>query len=62
MADRFYTFNRGDSRAGVAASQQNTDVELIVDDAVGLEKKDILLALDRIKEEIQKDSGFTKGG
>ena len=62
MADRFYGANRGAERATTAASQQNTDVELIVDDAVGFEKKDVLLILERIKDAILQDDGFTTGG
>lgn len=62
MANRFYGMDRGANRATTAATQQNLDVELIVDDAVGLTKKDIIIALNRIKEAVLEDEGFTAGG
>lgn len=62
MADRFYGINRGAERATTSAAQLNTDIELIVDDAVNLTKKDIDLALERIRDEVLQDTGFTAGG
>ena len=62
MADRYYGVSRGDNRATVSSSQTNKDVELIIDDAVGLTKKDIVVALERIKQELLQDNQFTAGG
>ena len=62
MADRFYGVDRGQTRATVAASTTNLDVELILDDAVGLTKKDVILALEAIQKAFLEDNGFTAGG
>lgn len=62
MADRFYGVDRGQTKATVAAATTGLDVELTVDDAVNLEKKDILLALKAIEKALLEDAGFTAGG
>ena len=62
MADRFYGIDRGQDRATVAASTTSLDVELVVDDAVGLTKKDIIIAIEDIKKAVLEDQGFTAGG
>lgn len=62
MADRFYGVDRGQDKATVATSTTGLDVELVVDNAVGLEKKDIILALEEIRKAVLEDDGFTAGG
>lgn len=62
MADRFYGVDRGQDKATVDSSTTGLDVELTVDDAVGLSKKDIILALEEIKKAVLEDVGFTVGG
>ncbi len=62
MADRFYGIDRGQDRATVSASTTGLDVEVTVDDAVSLEKVDIINALEIIKKAILEDTGFTAGG
>ena len=62
MADRFYGVDRGQTRATVSASTTGLDIELTVDDAVNLSKKDIALALIAIEKALLEDSGFTAGG
>ena len=62
MADRFYGVDRGQTQATVGSATSNLDVELVVDDAVNLTKKDIYLALDAITKALLEDSGFTAGG
>lgn len=62
MADRFYGVDRGQTAATVDTSTTGLDVELVVDDAVGLEKKEIVQALDAIIKAILEDDGFTAGG
>ena len=61
MADRFYGVDRGQTRATVGTSTTNLDVELILDDAVGLTKKDVILALEAIQKAFLEDTGFTAG-
>jgi hypothetical protein len=58
MADRFYGVDKGQSKATVDTSTTGLDIELIVDDAVGVTKKDIVIALERIKEAVLQDGGF----
>lgn len=64
MADRFYSLDRGQiaRQVTVGATSPGLDVEVAVDDAVGLSKKDIVNALDQIKKAILEDAGFTAGG
>ena len=59
MADRFYGVGRGEQKATVAALTTGLDVELVVDDAVGLTKKDILTALEKIEKAVLEDAGLT---
>jgi len=59
MADRFYGVGRGEQKATVAAATTGLDVELVVDDAVGLTKKDILTALEKIEKAVLEDAGLT---
>lgn len=58
MADRFYGFNRGEILPTVDTSTTGKEVELVVDDAVGLTRKDIYLALEQLERAIQEDAGF----
>ncbi len=61
MADRFYGLDRGQTLVTIGAATANLDVEVVVDDAVNLTKKDILTALDQIKAAVLEDTGFTDG-
>jgi hypothetical protein len=56
MADRIYGLDRGETEFNVAESSSSPakDVEVVVDLAVGLEKSEVLLALDMIKNHIIK--------
>lgn len=56
MADRFYGLDRGDTEFDVTedSSSPTKDVEVAVDLAVNLEKSEVLLALDMIKNHIVK--------
>jgi hypothetical protein len=62
MADRFYGVDRGQDAATVAATTTGLDIELTVDDAVGVTKKDIIVALEAIRKAVLEDGGFTAGG
>lgn len=62
MADRYYGVDRGQDKATVAASTTGLDVELVVDDAVNLTKRDIVNALREIEKAVLEDTGFTAGG
>lgn len=55
MADRFFGLDRGDDGTQVTeqASSPAKDVEVVVDDAVGLNKKDVRIALERIMNWIE---------
>jgi hypothetical protein len=59
MADRFYGISFGETRATSAAATTSKDVELVVDDAVGLRKADLLALIEDIKNQILEDKGFT---
>lgn len=56
MADRIYGLDRGETEFNVAESSSSPakDVEVVVDLAVGLEKSEVLQALDMIKNHIIK--------
>jgi hypothetical protein len=60
MADRYYGIDRGEQ--GVrnvtegASSTATTDVEVRVDLAANMQKMEVLLALDTIKEAILQDT------
>lgn len=60
MADRFYGVDRGQTKATIDTSTTGLDVELIVDDAVALTKKDILLAIQAIYDAVKEDTGWNK--
>lgn len=62
MADRFYGVDRGQTAATVDTSTTGLDIELTVDDAVSLEKADIIKAMKAITKAILEDAGFTTGG
>ena len=62
MADRFYGVDRGQTKATVDSSTTGLDIEVTVDDAVGLTKKDIIVAFEAIKKAVLEDVGFTAGG
>lgn len=59
MADRFYGMARGDNKATVSTSTTGFSMELTIDDAVNLTRRDIYLALERISEAVLEDEGFT---
>jgi len=59
MADRFYGVDRGEDKATVSASTTGLDIELVVDDAVSLTKKDIYLAFRAMEKALLEDAGFT---
>lgn len=56
MADRIYGLDRGETEFNVAESSSSPakDVEVVVDLAVGLERSEVLQALDMIKNHIIK--------
>lgn len=60
MADRFYGIDRGEQ--GVrnvtegSSSTATTDVEVRIDLAANMDKMEVLLALDTIKEAITQDT------
>lgn len=60
MADIFYGADRGDTEFDVVtdSSSPTKDVEVVVDDAVGLTKKDVLVILDMIKNHILKEDDY----
>lgn len=58
MADRFYGLDRGERLVTIDTSTTGKDVEVVVDDAVGLTKKDIVLALQGIGDAVLEDTGF----
>lgn len=62
MADRFYGLDRGQTTVTVSAATTGLDVELVVDEAVSLSKKDILLALEEFKKAILQDTAAVAGG
>jgi hypothetical protein len=59
MADRFYGVGRGENVATVAAATTGKDVELVVDDAVGLTKLDKITALEKILKAVKEDEVVT---
>lgn len=60
MATRFYGIGRGDDAATAAGSTTSEEMELAVNDAVGITKKDIALALERIAKAVKEDEAFTE--
>ena len=58
MADRFYGIDRGERLVTIDTSTTGKDVEVVVDDAVGLTKKDIHLALLAVSSAVLEDEGF----
>lgn len=56
MADRIYGLDRGETEFNVVESSSSPakDVEVVVDLAVGLERSEVLQALDMIKNHIIK--------
>ena len=61
MADISYHVDRGDySAANVTegTAQGTSDIELIVDNAVGVTRKDVLLALEAFKKSVKEDDRF----
>lgn len=59
MADRFFGVDRGQTAATVDTSTTGLDVELVVDNAVSLSKKDIINSLEAIRKAVLEDTGFT---
>jgi len=59
MANRFYSVDRGETAATVAAATSGRDIELIVDDAVGVTKEDIYRAFIIFEKAVLEDKGFT---
>lgn len=56
MADRIYGLDRGETEFSVVegAASPTKGVEVVVDLAVGLEKSEVLMLLDMIKNHITK--------
>lgn len=52
MADIFIGVDRGGNKATIDSSTQNLDTELVVDNAVGVTKQDILKALKEIEKAV----------
>ena len=54
MADRIYGLDRGDQKEDIVedSSTPTKDVEVVVDLAVSLEKSEVLIMLDLIKQHI----------
>jgi hypothetical protein len=59
MADRFYGVDRGESKATLGTSTTGKDIELVVDDAVGLTKFDKVTALEKIMKAVLEDEVVT---
>lgn len=55
MADRFYGVDRGEDKATAAGATTGKDTEVTIDLAVGVTKKDAILALNMIVKAIQED-------
>ncbi len=55
MADLSYGLDRGETLVTEGTAAGTLDIELIVDNAVGLTKKDIFLALIRFQRSVQED-------
>lgn len=58
MADIFYGADRGQTAVTRSTTTTGLDVELVVDDAVSLTKKDILLLVDAIRDAVKEDTSF----
>jgi len=60
MADIIYGINRGDVEEDVTigASSPSQDIEVVVDDAVGLTKTEVIQHLDMIKNRILKGDDY----
>jgi len=58
MALRYYGVGKYETEATVSTSTTSKSVELVVDNAAGLQKKDIILALDEIKDAVLQDTGW----
>lgn len=56
MADRFYGLDRGDTEFDVAdaLSSPTKDVEVVVDLAIGMDRDEVIRALDMMKNHILK--------
>jgi hypothetical protein len=63
MAHRFYGLNRGQTEFDVvdAATTQTKDIEVNIDLSKGLEKVEIAVKLDEIKNAIMKDASNVLG-
>lgn len=60
MADIFYGLDRGDTEFDLVqdSSSPTKDVEVVVDDAVGLTKEEVVRALDMVKNHIIKGDDY----
>ncbi len=60
MADIFYGIDRGDTEFDVVtdSSSPTKDVEVVVDDAVGLDKKEVVQKLQEIINHILKEPDY----
>lgn len=60
MADIFYGVDRGDNEQDVVtdSSSPTKDVEVVVDDAVGLTKNDVIISLQMIINHLQKEDNY----
>ena len=63
MADLSYHVDRGDYSAAsvtVGTAAATSDIELVVDNAVGVTQKDVLLALEAFKKTVQEDQRYAE--
>ena len=58
MADISYHLDRGETLVTLGTAQGTSDIELIVDNAVNVTRKDVLLALERFERAVQEDDRF----
>jgi len=58
MADVFYGINPGEKNVTRDTATTGKHTEVVVDDAQGLKKKDVVLALKRIEEKVLEDTAF----
>ena len=60
MADLSYHLDRGETLVVVGTAAATSDIELIVDNAASVTKKDVLLALEQFKQSVQEDERFAE--
>jgi hypothetical protein len=58
MADISYHLDRGVDAATAGTGAATSDIELIIDNAVGVTKKDVLLALKKFEDAVKSSALF----